>query len=309
MSIAIPVKICASDGYLLSATLFCSPTAPSNDRAAVMNAGAGIPAAYYARFADWLADRGIPTLTYDYRGIGGSRPPSLRGFETSVEEWGSKDCAAAVALLASRFPGAAVTVIGHSIGCFLSGFVKNPIDIKYLVFVSPHTGFYGDYLPSVRPSMWFLWHLLMPLVTFSCGYFPGRFFGLPADLPYGVALEWAQRRRPEFWWNLRQGNGELDTKARDELLARFFNFAGDALTIRTTDDPFATEVAALRVQALFRRVRFESRLVDPNLLSMSKVGHFGFFRSNSRRQLWPIIGDWIQARSSHADASSDDLGH
>lgn len=302
MSIASSITICSTDGFPLSATLYCPPNLPAVSRAAVINAGAGIPARYYGRFADWLADRGVPTLIYDYRGIGGSCPVSLRGFKASVEEWGSKDCAAAMSFLVYKFPGADISVIGHSIGCFVTGFVSNPPKIEKLVFVGAHTGYYGDYASSSRPAMRVLWHSLMPAVTRIFGYFPGRSFGLPADLPYGIAMEWAGRRHPNFWWNIRGQDGNPDTEKRDELLKRFSAFESHALALRTTDDPFGTGSAANRMESLFRSVRFHHYVVDVKGLSLPHVGHFGYFRSRSRTNVWPIIGDWLQTEEFSATA-------
>ena len=80
MAEAHSLVVTAADGFPLSATLWLPETAPPPTRVVIVNAGAGIPARYYDRFAAWLADRGLPTLTYDYRGIGRSRParPGLR---------------------------------------------------------------------------------------------------------------------------------------------------------------------------------------------------------------------------------------
>src|SRR5437868_1338225 len=70
------LDITCSDGFTLSATLF-DPAERTPGRIAIINPGAGIPARYYHKFASWLATRGIPTITYDYRGIGQSCPNRL----------------------------------------------------------------------------------------------------------------------------------------------------------------------------------------------------------------------------------------
>jgi len=82
------------DRYPLAANLFLPSGAP---RAAVVVAPAmAVPARFYARFAAYLAESGAAALTIDYRGIGGSRPKSLRGFPSSFHDWGEKDLAGAV---------------------------------------------------------------------------------------------------------------------------------------------------------------------------------------------------------------------
>ena len=65
----------AGDGWPLAATLF----RPDDARMAVLvSAGTGFPRGFYGRFARWMAERGAVVLTYDYRGIGGSRPTIWR---------------------------------------------------------------------------------------------------------------------------------------------------------------------------------------------------------------------------------------
>src|SRR5262249_31544345 len=135
------------------------------DAVALINAGAGIAYGYYERFAQFLAWNGVPTLVYDYRGIGRSRRGTLRAFRASVHDWGSKDCAAALNWLAKGYPEAKKVVIGHSIGGFVTGFVTNGSLIDRMVLVGAHTGFWGDYATRAKPTMYLLWHVLMPCLT------------------------------------------------------------------------------------------------------------------------------------------------
>ena len=90
-------------------------------RASWFTAGWVIRAARYRRFASFLAASGIPTLLYDYRGIGASRPRSLVGFRAGVEDWAEYDCAGAIVWLRSRYPDAEMVAIAHSFGALLVG--------------------------------------------------------------------------------------------------------------------------------------------------------------------------------------------
>ena len=261
---------------------------------ALINAGAGIDSRYYERFAAFLAKSGIPTVVYDYRGIGRSRPKFMRGFDASVEYWGSKDCAAVLEWLANRFPGAKRLVIGHSIGGFLTGFAPNGHLIDQMVLIGAHTGYWGDYAPSARPWMYVLWHVLMPLVTRAVGYFPGRRLHLLEDLPRGVALEWAARRHPDFWWNVRTPEGLPDTDRINEVLARFGAIRARVLAVRFADDPFATEAATRRVLGLYSGCVATEKLLTRADAGGQRIGHFGFFRSRFRDSLWPQVLQWVQ---------------
>lgn len=295
MAEAHSLVVTAADGFPLAATLWQPDTGIPPTRVVIVNAGAGIPARYYDRFAAWLADRGLPTLTYDYRGVGRSRPARLKGFEATVEMWGSKDCAAILDAMTARFPAARLAVLGHSIGGFVTGLAPGGERVDRLALVGTHTGYWRDYAPRVRLPMYVAWHLAMPAVTRALGYFPGRRFGLPEDLPAGVAGDWARRRRPDPWWYLKRADGSPDDARIADLVGRLDAFRADALVVSVADDPFATADATARMAALFRHCRIDERYVDPRGLGLPAVGHFGFFRSRMREALWPIVGDFLAA--------------
>jgi len=252
------------DGYSLSARLWSVPSDSEVAFVAVVNAGAGIVSEYYDRFAAYLAENGIPTLVYDYRGIGHSRPRSLRGFPASVEDWGSKDCSAALDWLLESFPRSKRIVIGHSIGAFVTGFVTN-----------------GSLVDQM--------HVLMPILTKVFGYFPGRRLHMLEDLPKGVALEWATRIHPEFWWRLKRDDGTLDTERVESLLKRFESIRAATIAVRFTDDPFATAKAAERILGLFSNAFATHLVLNPEDAGGQAIGHFGFFRSRFRTTLWPRV--------------------
>ena len=44
-------------------------------------------------FACFLQRQGFGVVTFDYRGIGDSRPPSLKGCSAQMHEWGQQDIA------------------------------------------------------------------------------------------------------------------------------------------------------------------------------------------------------------------------
>ena len=283
----------AADSYPLAARLWASTDTQSAFATALINAGAGIGMRYYERFAHFLATNGIPTLVYDYRGIGQSRPSVLRGFTASVEDWGSKDCAAALEWLSGRFPKARRIVIGHSVGGFVTGFVTNGRKIDRMLLVGAHTGYWRDYAARPRLPMYLLWHALMPALTRVVGYFPGRRLHLLNDLPAGVALEWANRRRPEFWWNKVTPDGEPDIQWRDNALSRFLAIRASTLALRFTDDAFATEAATTRILGLYQNCPATRMVVGPVDAGGQKIGHFGFFRSRFRETLWPRVLAWL----------------
>lgn len=277
----------AEDGYEIAATIWHSTASFPARCVAIINSGAGIPAKYYGPFGAWLASQGTDAITYDYRGIGRSRPASLKGFRASVVDWGSKDCASVVQWAGKNRPNARIALVGHSIGGFLAGFMKEGSRISRLVFVAGHTGYWGDYRSTYRIPMYVLWHIAMPIVNSAMGYFPASRIGFPADIPFGVAREWANRRHPNFWCDSMAKHEPEDMVL--ELRGRFAAFQAGALTITLKDDPFATDQAAKRLEQLFCRCRFHH---EPSIGGW-RIGHFGFFRRAMATTLWPIVGDWL----------------
>ncbi len=277
MAKATPFLISTRDGHSLSGTLFSPEHGRELGLVTVINAGAGIPAAYYRGFAQGLADQGVVTMTYDYRGIGRSGPKRLRGYQATIKDWGEFDAPAALEWLRENYSGRLRAVIGHSIGGFLIGFVQDPTLIDRIVMIGGHTGYWRDYARWARPLMWSMWHAVMPAMTRALGYFPARKFGLPADLPAGVAYDWAARTRPGFHRNFRFADGSLDSVRHAQVEARFRALHADALSLTFSDDPFSTTAGAARLQALMSGCRFEERMIDVRATGPRKDWAFRLF--------------------------------
>lgn len=280
------LRIRAADGFELGAVLYS--TLSEQRCAVVLHGGAGIAARRYAHFARFLARSGVPVLTYDYRGIGLSRPGSMRGFRATVEDWAEFDCAAAIGWMRDCFPRAELVGIAHSVSALLFGGAHNAAEQARLVLIGAHTGYYGDYRPLYRLPMALLWHGLMPGLTRAMGYFPARRLGLGDDIPAGVALRWASRRSSDL---RPTGAGPEDERTR-MLLERCAALERPALMVRFSDDAFATEAGMRRLLSYYSSLRPEYALFSPADAGTRKLGHFGFFRRDAGQVLWP----WLAAR-------------
>ena len=152
------VRFAALDGYTLGATFYCQRSLTAPTSVVLFSCGGAVPAVRYARFARHLAERGVAVLVYDYRGIGASRPARLRGFSARAEDWSEFDCGGAIAYLRLHYPRSQLIGMAHSIGALLTCGAPNAAEISRFVFLCPHTGYYGDYLPRYRLPMAVLWH-------------------------------------------------------------------------------------------------------------------------------------------------------
>src|SRR5512144_2920208 len=110
------VAISALDDFQIIGTLFEPALGSAGNIAVVFAPGGGVAAVRYRHFARFLAQSGFPVLTYDYRGIGRSRPPSLTRFAATVEDWAEYDCGGAIRWMRARYPSARLVGMTHSIG-------------------------------------------------------------------------------------------------------------------------------------------------------------------------------------------------
>ena len=281
---AQPVSIAADDGYVLRGTFFAANPRCAPPLAVLVNCGAGIPARHYARFAEYLASVGIAVLTYDYRGIGLSRPQAMRHCAATIEDWAEHDCCAAIAWLRARCPDATLVGIGHSVGGVLFGGAPNAHLLSRFVMLGAHTGYYGDYRRTYRLPMALLWHGVMPAMTALFGYFPARMLRLGDDIPKGVAMQWAKRRSP---FVRRAPHLPRDRMGR--LVDRCAQLQGDALILTFTDDGFATAAGAARVREFFPSLNVEHWVIAPADVGARRLGHFGFFRRAAAVAIWPRL--------------------
>ena len=294
------VRFPALDGYTLGGTLFVPRRSQEFATAVVLCSGGGILAAKYARFGSFLASRGIPVLTYDYRGIGASRPPKLRGFRAVAEDWSEFDCGGAIAYLRGYCAKADLVGVTHSIGALILGGAPNVTEIARYIFICPHTGYYRDYLLKYRFAMAGLWHGVMPLLTHIFGYFPAKHLRLGEDIPAGVALQWAARYSPEF----RPESTTRDAGRARSMMARYKSVKGPVLAIGFRDDAFATVKGMRRLLASFPALRTEMMVVAPADVQMPSIGHFGFFRREAAGALWPKVLHFIDPAEERRQRAS-----
>jgi len=260
----------------------------------LISCGGGIAALRYARFASFLASCGIPALTYDYRGIGTSRPSSLRGFRAAAEDWSELDCAGAISYLRSRYRSAELVAIAHSIGALITGGASNASEFARYLFICPHTGYYRDYVLKYRLPMAAMWHGVMPALTRVFGYFPAKALRLGEDIPADVARQWAARRSPE----LRPEATTQDASRARSMMARYETVLGTALAIGFRDDSFATAKGIRRLLSAFPGLRAEVWLIAPSDVRMKSIGHFGFFRQEAAMALWPKVLPFVDPQGT-----------
>ncbi|HET9046994.1 MAG TPA: alpha/beta fold hydrolase [Casimicrobiaceae bacterium] len=287
-----PVTLTTDDGVALSGQWSTPRGQAAPSMAVIVACGAGIPARFYSRLARHVAARGAAILTFDYRGIGASRRGSLRRLSSGMDDWAVRDLGAAIAEARRSHSNVPLGAIAHSVGAMLLGAATGADAIARSVFLGAHTGYWRDYNARWRLPLFVVWHALMPAVTHAVGYFPGSTFRLGEDLPRGVALDWARRRRPA-----------LIRTARDEArfgpyVERYAAFRAATLSISISDDAFAPPAAAERLLAMYPALDARRETVTPGDAGVHKLGHFGFIRRPAGEYFWNRSADWLLLASA-----------
>lgn len=167
------------DDYLIQGQLY---PATGQVQGKIIVAGAtGVPQGFYRRFAEFASEQGFTTLTFDYRGIGASKPASLKGFEMDLLDWGRRDLAAAVETMSGD--DLPLFVIGHSYGGHAFGLLPNHRKVSGLYVFGTGAGWHG-YMPfSEQLKVLTMWNTVLPLLTRWKGYCAWSLLGMGEDLP------------------------------------------------------------------------------------------------------------------------------
>ena len=283
------VQIEALDGFALGATLHSAR--PSRGVALIVSGAMAVPQTYYGDFARAAAARGFDVVTYDYRGIGASRPAahagSLRGFRAAAADWMRLDFEGVHRWVRRELEPQRVAVVGHSFGGNAFGLAPSAHCIDGGVFVAAQSGYWRHWAAPRRYLYAALWHGVSPLLPRIVGYMPG-WAALGNDVPRDAMIEWSSWcRRPGY---AAEGAARRGFSAVRAPL-KFLSFADD-----TAYAPRAAVEALVRT---YDGAASEHQHIEPRAHGLARVGHFGFFRP-SARVLWPLALDWL-ARHTRLD--------
>ncbi len=282
-------SIKAEDGWPLEATLF------RGDRprmAVLVSAGTGFPRGFYARFARWMAERGGVVLTYDYRGIGGSRPEDLAAMEMDYPDWGRLDMPAALKALKKAAPGLPIFHVGHSVGGHFVGFMSNQGEIARHAFVSVGTGWWGGHHRTYNPMELFFWFGFGPHQLRRHGYIRAGRLWRGTDLPRGVFDTWRRWCLKPAYFLDELRSGALEPQGFDKVRAPIRSWI-------FPDDPIATPGTGAALLKAYPNASSEIVVRRSQDYGARRIGHEGAFRKGLE-PLWQEILDWFDAGVSKA---------
>ncbi|MCQ9165762.1 alpha/beta fold hydrolase [Arthrobacter sp. STN4] len=278
------VTFTCADGRVLAGQLFAVPAGVARRGTVVIASATAVKASYYHRYAAYLAENGYAALTFDYRGIGGSRGGSLRGQHVRWFEWGSLDIDAVLAWALAQADGLPVHFVGHSFGGFGVGLAGHAAGLGRILTVGAQHAYWRDLRLRHQIGHWGRALLMLPLVGIL-GYFPAKRLGLMEDLPAGVALDWARSRK------------DFTTAAagpvRSALLAHQAAVTAPILALAPSDDSYATTAAMERAVAYTPNSPSTVLHLDPEYYGEPSLGHFALFHGRYRDSFWPQTLAWL----------------
>jgi predicted alpha/beta hydrolase len=253
----------------------------------VIGPAMGVPQAYYADFARWLAGQGWQVVTFDYRGHGASLPTTphrgLRGFKANLFDW-AHDYEAVLDWAASLQPGAPLYIIGHSMGGQLPGLLRNRDRVSGLLGLAAGSGYWKQNAPQLRRRVHFMWYFLVPVTTRLFGYFPGKRLGAVGDLPNGVIRQWRK-------WCL---NPQYSAGAEEGAVRQGYNSVRfPVLSLSINDDEMMTEAGILSLMNLYANAPRRMQRVAPQDVGVRRIGHLGAFRREHASGLWPRLAQYL----------------
>lgn len=274
------VQLMADDGRTLAATWY-EPPAGAAHAVAVVSAATGVPRGFYRGFAQWLAARGHAVLTYDYRGIAGSRRVRAREEPATMRDWAVLDMSAALAAAEARRAtnGLPLLLVGHSFGGNGIAFARGVERASALLAVGSQLGEARLFSGRHRLAAELFFRALLPASVALWGELPGWTLGGAAQpLPPGVARQWAR-------WGLTRGWAFADPAMREHRSASALAVPVHLWDV-ADDGMFAPARAVDALALQFRNAAVQRHTLHPHEVGAARLGHFGAFRREPGERAW-----------------------
>lgn len=248
----------------------------------LINSATGVKQQVYYSFAKYFCQKGFTVITYDYRGVGLSKPSEMRGFNASMRLWGTEDFQSVTQFIRENYLAYQKYIVGHSIGALILGMNKDSEMFEKLIFVATQDAYIGNLTPKVALTAALGFGIALPLSTAILGYFPAHFFGLGESLPKGVAYDWQKLiLHPQSTNRLYQKIPHDYSK----LLSQ------KTFVLYAEDDTWITmKGMESLMNKIYPNLHQTYHLIKTEESPKKEIGHVNFFRSYNE-SLWKIILD------------------
>jgi predicted alpha/beta hydrolase len=95
----------------------------------------------------------VHAITFDYRGIGASRPGDLASLEANVMDWATKDFEAMLGEAQRAAPELPLVLLGHCLGGQLLGLAPSNAKVRAALHVVAGSGYYVEKISLRHPIL------------------------------------------------------------------------------------------------------------------------------------------------------------
>lgn len=285
----------ASDGYTLCGRRYLPAKTTPIQAQVIVASATGVPQGFYRRFAEYLAQSGYAVLCFDYRGIGASAPPSLKGFEMSYLDWGRLDLSAAIDAMYD--PTLPLFIVGHSYGGQALGLTRNHDKVTACYTFGTGAGWSG-YMPlPERLKIDVIWNLVFPVMALKDGYIAWSKFNMGEDLPMGVYRQWRKWcKSPEYFF------ADQDLA---ELHDQYAQVKTPIYAATALDDDWALPLSRHAFMKYYRNAPMQYIDFQAQDFALKKIGHMGYFKKDAVA-IWNQL---LQTFATYRSASANSATH
>ena len=254
----------------------------SNNKLLLLNSATGVKQQIYFSFAKYFAENGFTVITYDYRGIGESKPQKMRGFKATMRTWGSEDFKTVTNFIQKNYQDHQKFCLGHSVGALILGMNSDSFIFEKFIFVTTQDAYVGNLKWNIALAGILGFGLAVPFSTRLFGYFPAHRFGLGESLPKGVALDWKTLILH------KKSTSRLYEKITEDISKKLTQ---ETLIISAEDDPWVTMKGMENLMNnVYPNLKKTYQEIKISASPKNEIGHINFFRSFNK-VLWNVVLD------------------
>lgn len=274
--------IMTSDNYPIVVTPYGINN--STNHIIVISSAIGVPQTFYTKFAIYLANKGFLVFTYDYRGIGQSKPKHLEKLNANFSDWAQKDFKGLTNYLDSEYPMHEKFLIGHSMGGIILGLSDAFKSYSKFITIGSQFGYIKNFHNKDKFKIRSFFQLAIPLLTPFYGYFPSKLLGMGEALPKGIARDWR--------YIIMNKNSTLSYA---DLHGNFFAEITQPMLVISIDDDYMAppRTVDLYAELMVKNAEVTRLNIIPSEYGLENIGHMDFFRSKKKNILWQIPLDYI----------------
>ena len=269
-----------TEGFALSVKIF-EPENPIG-KLLLINSATGVKQQVYFSFAKYMSQNGFTVITYDYSGIGESKPQKMKHFQSSMRIWGTCDYKTLTDFIKKEYPHEEKFALGHSVGALILGMNSDSAIFQKFVFVATQDAYFGNLNFKIGATALLGFGIALPITTALFGYFPAHWFGLGETLPKGVAYDWRTLILHQ------KSTSRLFEKIEEDYSKKLTQ---ETMIIHAEDDPWVTKkgMESLMNKA-YPNLKKRYREIKTEESDQKEIGHINFFRSFNKK-LWKIVLD------------------